>query len=228
MKKDLRGTWPQALLTFFGPVVLILAVRWLLIEPFVIPSGSMIPTLQIHDHIFVSKLAYGVHLPFGRSFLFQWQHPQVGQVVVFRFPESPEVFYIKRVIATAGDEISVGQGSIQVNGKVYSQESIEAPEREEAGFDYYRETSTHSYVVRYLNKEMSHFHPIKVPEKSFFVMGDNRDQSNDSRFWGFVPEENLIGTAQIIWLSCEETLKSAQFLCDPSSIRWDRLLKKVQ
>ncbi len=226
MKKDLRGTWPQALLSFFGPVLLVICIRWLLIEPFVIPSGSMIPSLLIHDHIFVNKLAFGIHTPFKNHFLWQWSHPQHGDVVVFRYPENPEVFYVKRVIALGGEEIEVHQGQVTVGGMTYPQVSI-SPADAETDFKYEKETSARDYVIRHRNKEISEFPKTKVPNGQFFVMGDNRDQSSDSRFWGFVPEENLIGSAQVIWLSCVRTLASAQFLCDPQAIRWQRLLKKV-
>jgi len=227
MKKDLRGTWPQALLTFFAPIFLVVGVRWLLVEPFVIPSGSMLPSLLIHDHIFVNKLAFGVQVPFGNDFLIKWGRPQPGQIVVFRFPPNPDVFYVKRVIAVGGDEVSMSEGVISVNGIKYPQQPLPSTGFEE-GFDYFQETSQSGYIIRSLNKENSSFSTQKVPENHFFVVGDNRDQSNDSRFWGFVPESNLVGKAQMIWLSCEETLSSAQFLCDPSTIRWHRLLKKAQ
>jgi signal peptidase I len=227
MKKDLRGTWPQALLTFFAPILLVVGVRWLLVEPFVIPSGSMLPSLLIHDHIFVNKLVFGVQVPFGNDFLIKWGKPQPGQIVVFRFPPNPDVFYVKRVIAVGGDEVSISEGVISVNGIKYPQQPLPSTDFEE-GFDYFQESSQSSYFIRYLNKESSSLSTQKVPENHFFVVGDNRDQSNDSRFWGFVPESNLVGKAQLIWLSCEETLSSAQFLCDPSTIRWHRLLKKAQ
>lgn len=227
MPKDLRGTWPQAFLTFFAPILLVVGVRWLLIEPFVIPSGSMLPSLLIHDHIFVNKLAFGVQIPFGNKLLTQWGKPKPGQIVVFRFPPNPDVFYVKRVIAVGGDEVSIQNGVISVNGVEYSQQPLPSTGFEE-GFDYFQETSQSQYTVRYVNKDDSFYGVHKVPENQIFVMGDNRDQSNDSRFWGFVPESHLVGTAQIIWLSCQETLASAQFLCDPSTIRWERLLKNAQ
>lgn len=227
MKKDLRGTWRQALFTFLAPILLVVGVRWLLFEPFVIPSGSMLPTLFVHDHIFVNKLAFGIQVPFGNDFLVRWSKPVPGQIVVFRYPPNPDVFYVKRVMALAGDEVEVRDGVLWVNGQEYSQMAI-PPEGFEEGFDYFNETSRSTYVVRYINKEMSSYGPQTVPAGHLFVMGDNRDQSNDSRFWGFVPESNLVGTAQLIWLSCDETLASAQFLCDPSTIRWHRLLKKTQ
>lgn len=225
--KNLRGTWRQALLTFFMPVLVVVGIRWLLFEPFVIPSGSMIPTLQIHDHIFVNKLSFGIQMPFANRFLIQWAHPRAGDVVVFRYPENPDVFYVKRVLAVGGDEISIEQGVVSVNGVPNPQEAFDSEETDN-DFEYFFEKSNRSYTVRYLNKEGSYFGPFQVPDGTFFVMGDNRDQSNDSRYWGVVPESNLIGRARVVWLSCEQTLVTAQFLCDPSTIRWDRLLKKVE
>ncbi len=231
--KDLRATWPQALIAFLTPILLLLSVRWLLFEPFVIPSGSMIPTLLIHDHIFVNKLAFGIRIPFASKFLTQWSRPEKGQVVVFRYPENPEIFFVKRVLATGGDEISVEHGIVSINGKPLEQ--IATPmidDEKDEKFEYWIETSAttmpRTYSIRYLDREKSLFHSTRVPEGFFFVMGDNRDQSNDSRFWGFVPEENAIGTAKVIWLSCEQTLISAPFICAPQTIRWERLLKKVE
>ncbi len=229
-KSDLRGTWTQALATFFSPVILVCLVRWLFFEPFVIPSGSMIPTLLIHDHIFVNKMSYGIKWPFGKNFLFQWSHPSRGEVVVFRYPENPEVYYIKRVIGISGDEISLKDGVIQVNGQAVEQNQIdfrEPPAGDLMPFEYLKESEI-GYMVRYQAKDRAQFPLTKVPENSFFVMGDNRDQSSDSRVWGFVPENNAIGVASRIWLSCDQTLVSAQFICDPQTIRWNRLMKKVE
>ena len=172
-------------------------------------------------------MAYGVHSPFENSFWLQWQHPEAGDIVVFRYPENPEVFYVKRVVAVGGDELSVNKGIISVNGHPYSQVPIQMKPADNV-FDYFEEKSTHPYVVRYKNRDSSFFDSVKVPAGSIFVMGDNRDQSNDSRYWGFVPEGNLLGTAKIVWLACEQTLPSAQFLCDPTTIRFDRLLKKLR
>lgn len=234
--KDLRATWSQGLITFLTPIVLLLSVRWLLFEPFVIPSGSMIPTLLIHDHIFVNKLAFGIRIPFAKQFLAQWSRPEKGQVVVFRYPDNPEVFYVKRVLATGGDEISIEHGIVSVNGSPLEQFPIlmEDKVNDEEGerFEYLTESFSGSavrkYAVRYLNRQLSSLNSTRVPEGSFFVVGDNRDQSNDSRFWGFVPDGHAIGTAKMIWLSCEQTLTSAPFICAPQTIRWDRLLKKVE
>ncbi len=218
-RNDLRATWPQALFTFFAPILILFSVRWLLIEPYVIPSGSMIPTLLIHDHIFVNKLAYGVHLPFSRHWLLNWKTPQRSEIIVFRYPSNPEVFYVKRVVGLAGDKIAVHEGELLVNGEAVPQKKFQ-----EAGFEYYEEAQ---HTVRYLQHSLSNFAEITVPEGSLFVMGDNRDQSSDSRSWGAVPLDHVIGRASFIWLSCRETLATARFLCDPQTLRWNRFFQSV-
>lgn len=220
--KDLRATWPQALFSFLGPLLAVFAIRWLLIEPYVIPSGSMIPTLWIHDHIFVNKLAYGVHVPMGKPWILHWASPKKNDIVVFRYPENPEVFYVKRVVATEGDTVEIRDGEMWINGEVIPQEPLET---DEEGFQHFQEPGRR---VRYLNHQESNFPSTLVPPGQFFVIGDNRDQSNDSRYWGPVPVENVIGRASVIWLSCEETLPSARFLCDPKTLRLGRIFKSIQ
>jgi signal peptidase I len=225
-----KGTWPQALVTFLGPILGVLIFRWLLLEPFVIPSGSMIPTLLVHDHILVNKLSYGVHLPFSEKWLLQWATPKKREIAVFKFPKNPDVFYVKRVVAVAGDEIAVEHGQLLINGEVVPQESSPekySGEQDETDFDHFFELGN---TVRYRagNKENSFYEKTKVPAGYFFVIGDNRDQSSDSRFWGFVPEANAVGRAWVIWLSCDKTLQTAPFLCDPQSMRWARMFLRAQ
>ena len=175
--RNLRGTWPQALLTFFMPVLLVVGVRWLLFEPFVIPSGSMIPTLLIHDHILVNKLRFGVKIPFSNLFLAQWGHPHRGEIVVFRYPENPDVFFVKRVAAVAGDTLEVKEGNLVINGQKVESDPISHYEvlkniRQEEGFDYFREhaldlKSEDTHVVRYKDKVFSSFPPFLL---IFFVV----------------------------------------------------------
>ena len=112
-----QGTWPQALLTFFIPLALVFLFRWFLFEPFVIPSESMVPNLLIHDHIMVKKFSYGFKPPMGDGWLWKFKQPARGDVVVFRFPENRDVFFIKRLIGLPGDEVLVQNGQISVNGK---------------------------------------------------------------------------------------------------------------
>jgi signal peptidase I len=238
--KDLRGTWPQALRQFFGPILGILVFRWLLLEPFVIPSGSMIPSLLVHDHILVNKLAYGIHWPFSETWIFQWSHPEKREIAVFKYPKNKEVFYVKRIVATAGDEVELKRGQLIINGEAIEQAPVQeqttvgnsdslkySGEQDEASYIYFTEAGS---VIRYRleGREYANFAKFKVPEGVFFVMGDNRDQSSDSRVWGFVPEKNLVGRATWIWLSCDKTLQDAPFLCDPKAMRWGRMFKRTQ
>ncbi|MBV2169589.1 MAG: signal peptidase I [Bdellovibrio sp.] len=227
--RSLKGTWNQAILTFLFPILLVLSVRWAVVEPFVIPSGSMIPNLLIHDHILVQKAAYGLHVPFGNPWIFQWSQPQRGEIIVFKYPENPDVYYIKRLIGLPGDKVDVQNGRITINGKKFTLTPYESPSSE-VGFNYYTENNgTKSYVVRFISEEVGgESQSYTVPEGHFFFMGDNRDQSSDSRYWGFVKNDYIVGKAWVIWLSCHSTLPTMTFVCNPSEIRFDRLFKKVQ
>ncbi|MEK6775057.1 MAG: signal peptidase I [Bdellovibrionota bacterium] len=232
-KKNLKGTWRQALLTFFGPVLLVFIFRLFILEPFVIPSGSMIPTLLIHDHLMVFKGSFGIKSPFSDTWWMRWGGPQRGDVVVFRYPKNPQVFYIKRVIGLPGDKLIFENHQLSVNGQVLPTEKWQGkPPLSEDDFGLFLEKNlTKSYVVRYSGDEDSQSSSsrieVEVPEKNYYMMGDNRDQSLDSRVWGFLPDKYLVGRAWSIWLSCENTLLSAQMVCDPLTIRWRRIFKSV-
>lgn len=233
-----KGTWRQALLTFAAPFVIVLGLRWLLIEPFVIPSGSMIPSLLIHDHILVNKLAYGLRIPFSEKYIFFWQHPQRGDIVVFKYPKNINVFFVKRLIGEPGDKVELKNGVLFVNDQELSQTPQTSEQVEQVApdfsapsdfFSYYLEPAReHQHLVRYYTSASSsrNWGPVTVPENSYFMMGDNRDESMDSRFWGFVPEGNIVGRAGVIWFSCESMLPTATYLCDPATLRWHRLLRK--
>ncbi len=232
-----QGTWPQALSLFFIPIFLIFAIRWFVFEPFVIPSESMVPNLLIHDHIIVKKYSYGLKWPIGDGWLVRWTPPQRGDVIVFRYPENRDVFYIKRLIGLPGDKVSVQNGQISVNGKPWGLRPVADDDlSDDLAFNYFHEEvqperlDHEDHVVRFFSKD-AHLGPEEkifvVPENSYFAMGDNRDQSHDSRFWGFIPEELLVGRASIIWLSCRETLASAPFICDPTQLRVERLFKPI-
>lgn len=222
------------------PLLLVLTVRWAVVEPFVIPSGSMIPTLLIHDHIFVTKLSYGLKVPFFDRWLITWSMPTPGDVVVFKFPEKPEVYYIKRLIGVPGNEIRVSNGRISVDGQAWSIETLsELEEKDIIGslndeierFSYFKEKNGQNsdHIIRFFTEKKEHSDETvyKLGPKQYFFMGDNRDQSSDGRVWGVVDEKFLVGRAWMIWLSCEETLSSAPFVCDPTKIRWDRFFKRV-
>ncbi len=227
--RNLKGTWNQAILSFLIPILLVMGFRWAFIEPFVIPSGSMVPNLLINDHILVNKSSYGLRVPFVDRWLAQWKQPQRGDIVVFKYPENPDIHYVKRLIGLPGEEVTVLNGRVEINGRNFEHTPFESSANEKE-FSYFTENNGRiSYVVRFLYSE-AHGEPqvFKIPEGHFFFMGDNRDQSSDSRFWGPVAGHFVVGRAWLIWLSCEGTLPTMTFVCDPSQLRWNRFFKTLQ
>lgn len=243
IKKGRQGRWPQALILFIMPITLVFCIRWLLIEPFVIPSESMVPTLLVHDHIFVNKISYGIKHPFGDGWIWMFNKPQRGDVVVFRYPENRDVFFVKRLIGLPGDHLQIQNGQITVNGEPWRLElSLDSHDNDpDKIFTYFYEKvpgdqrikpqKSEGHEIRLMASGI-HIDPdmrdIIVPKDSYFMMGDNRDQSSDSRFWGFVNRKLIIGKAVAIWLSCSETLESTPMMCDPAKLRVDRIFKGVQ
>lgn len=230
--------------SFLGAVLTILSIRWLLFEPYVIPSGSMIPSLLIHDHIVVNKLAFGIRIPFSKSWLWRFDHPKRGDVVVFKSVEDSGYFMIKRVVGLPGDTIEVNpEGELLVNGSPVQRVPLEEPTNKgqyypvttaDVGADFSNYTffkedldsRQHQIMLSKDNYRYS-IEPLQIPEGHYFMMGDNRDNSKDSRYWGPLPEENLLGRATFVWLSCEETLAYVPFLCNPLKLRWKRFLHKI-
>jgi signal peptidase I len=167
-------------------VLLALFIRTFIIQAFKIPSGSMLPTLQIGDHLLVNKFRYGVKIPFSGKVLIPWGKPEHGDVVVFRFPQDRSVDYIKRVVGVSGDTILIKNKKVFVNDRVV----------EEIHAQY-----TSNSIMPAAAGPRDNFGPIKVPEGKIFVMGDNRDNSYDSRFWGFVDQQDVLGKAFMIYWS---------------------------
>lgn len=233
-----QGTWPQALGIFFLPIFLIFAFRWFAFEPFVIPSESMVPNLLIHDHILVKKFSYGLKWPIGDGWIVQWKQPERGDVIVFRYPENRDVFYIKRLIGLPGDKIVVQNGQISVNGRPWGLQPTEPRILDdESTFNYFTEQvqperlDQETHVIRFFARSEhigAEEKEFIVPEKSYFAMGDNRDQSLDSRVWGFISEDLLIGRASFIWMSCFQTLDSAPYICDPTQFRRERFFQVIK
>jgi signal peptidase I len=217
-------------------VAIALLLRAFVIEAFQIPSGSMIPTLEIGDHIFVSKFAYGVGIPLTDKKILPWHDPQRGDVIVFKFPDDKTVDYIKRVVGLPGDKIEVRRNEIFVNGKPMPRELV-APVFHDRGWELWREHldgHAHPALHRpgaYTDFDlMTRFKRDTVPPDSVFVMGDNRDDSNDSRVWGFVPYELIKGKALIVWWSRDPAHGgwSPSGVADWfSSIRWRRFFHLV-
>lgn len=247
-RRDLRGTWPEALASLAGAVFMILVIRWAFFEPYVIPSGSMIPTLLVHDHILVNKFSYGIRLPFSTSWLVRFGVPKRGDVIVFRSVEDDNVFVVKRVVGLPGDEIEVAEdGNLMLNGErvptrrlseeevfqVFSTWTEEMRDDYLEHYEFFEETlDGRSHVIIHSPARSLHSRgPFKVPEGELFMMGDNRENSSDSRVWGTVSMSKVLGRASIIWLSCEETLEDlpgARPICNPQSLRWKRMAKAIK
>lgn len=219
-----RKPFIDGVLSLLLAIAVVLAIRSVLIEAFKIPSGSMIPTLYIGDQIFVNKASYGIRVPYtdwiGEKPIYLWKFdpPSRGDIIVFKYPEDPSIFYIKRITAVPGDTIEMRNKVLYVNGEALKREPVEEEKLDKIFKDL-------SYTNRYLRENMDpryetfsenrrgivmsdnnahfseNFPPIKVPEDRYFVMGDNRDDSQDSRFWGFVPFHYIKGRAVVIWLS---------------------------
>jgi signal peptidase I len=241
---DLRGTWPRALAGLFLSILIILSIRWAILEPYVIPSGSMIPTLLIHDEILVNKFAYGIRLPFSKNWLVTWAMPQRGDVVVFRSVDDDDKYLIKRVVGLPGEKIFVhANGEIEINGgKVPVSPATEGEIQSLVGdWSENARTRLSSHVQFRIEDLFGKSHPVlrenlnphsdqgpyEIPLNSIFMMGDNRDNSADSREWGFLPLDRVLGRATVIAVGCEETLPDAKQVCNPMSIRMARVFKRI-
>jgi signal peptidase I len=216
-----------------------LTLRWGLYEPFVIPSGSMMPTLLINDHILVSKYAFGLRLPFTSIWLTQPHLPSRGDVVVFRSVEQDDYYMIKRVVGLPGDTVSYSaDAELKINGQTIENTEIEFPSwmaQPELRDDPNRYVLTNEKLGEHthwmlLEKEAIHAVQTEhvIGPGMIFLMGDSRDRSRDSRFWGELPAEKLLGQARWIWLSCQETVSEINFLCDPRHIRWQRTFHRIE
>ncbi len=179
-------------------LLLALFIRTFIIQAFKIPSGSMIPTLQIGDHILVNKLSYGIRVPIWGQYLAEFKRPQRGDVVVFIFPEDRSKDFIKRVIGVEGDVVEIRGKKVYING--------EAVEDSYAHFE--GDDPQGGFFIR------DDYGPKKVPENQIFVMGDNRDRSYDSRFWGFVDLNDVRGKAFLIYWSWDG---------NDRWVRWERI-----
>ncbi|ODS64853.1 MULTISPECIES: signal peptidase I [unclassified Arenimonas] len=210
----------------FPIIFIVLVLRSFLAEPFRIPSSSMMPTLLVGDFILVNKFTYGIRLPVANTKIIEMGSPARGDVVVFRYPGySPEderagTDYIKRIVGLPGDRIAFRDQTLLVNGQPVAKQAAGVYIGSGQGRAM---TGATQYEVdlgegrKHLILEESRFSNPRaegewvVPEGHFFAMGDNRDRSEDSRWWGFVPEENLVGKAFVVWLNCEGWFCSGAF-----------------
>lgn len=188
--------------SFFPVIVAVLVLRSFIVEPFRIPSGSMMPTLLAGDFILVNKFAYGVRLPVVNTKIIDSGSPQRGDVAVFRYPEEPSMAFIKRIVGLPGDRLEYRNKQLYVNGEPVEQRALPASEAVIHGYDLRLEqlgNANHQILVSKGPNEVSW--EYVVPAGHYFTLGDNRDNSRDSRFWGPLPEQNLIGKAFLIWMN---------------------------
>jgi len=238
-----KGTWSEGAGGFLLAIGFAFFIRWGIVEAYVIPSGSMLPTILIHDHIFVNKFIYGLRVPFTKQWMVHFHKPEKGEVLIFRYPKDESIDYIKRIVGVPGDVVEYKDGELYLNDKKVD---VRAPNDQEsnrmklAEQNLIERAPLESYIhgIELLNnhphsellmKGFAHntLERTVIPEGNYLVFGDNRDDSEDSRVWGFVPEENIIGRAMFVWLSCENTLPVLTFICNPLEIRWNRFFHPI-
>jgi signal peptidase I len=188
-------------------VLIALFIRAFVVQAFQIPSSSMEPTLLVGDYLLVNKFVYGIRIPYTSIKFFQFKKPRRGDVIVFIFPLDPSKDFIKRVIGTEGEKVEIIRNKIYIDGR-----SIDDP---------WGHFVTNDFPRGYLQR-MENFGPVVVPKDSIFVLGDNRDNSEDSRFWGFLHVNAVLGKALIIYFSWDRTAES---LLD--KVRWSRIGKLI-
>ena len=207
-KEPTKTKWREYGESLLIAVIIALIVRSFFLQAFKIPSSSMEPTLLIGDHLLVNRLSYVAKVPFADTVLFHLGDPVRGDVVVFRWPKDRSKDFIKRVIATEGETVEIKNKAIFVNGK-HIQDL----------WGVFQDTNIlQGYIPRKDN-----FGPVKVPKDSIFVMGDNRDRSDDSRFWGFVHRDDLVGKALIIYFSWDRNASNPI-----EYLRWTRFGRLIR
>lgn len=238
--------------SIFPVIALITIFRSFIYEPFQIPSGSMMPTLLVGDFILVEKFSYDVKDPVWRKTLYSNNKPQRGDVAVFKYPEQPTVDYIKRVIGVPGDRIiyrnkqlfiekactdaqQADCGKLEMielnlknEGEFYQEQFPQRRYTEKLGdveHDILQTPARREYTEFFFKQRGTAIDEFVVPEGHYFVLGDNRDNSRDGRFWGFVPEDNMVGKAVFIWMSFEFNTDPNSWLPGwvPTGVRFERL-----
>ncbi len=232
-KSNSRKKWIiENVISLGGSLLIVFTIQSSIVQAFKIPSGSMIPTLYIGDHIFVNKFAYGLKVPFSDVvadrpvYLTHQELPKRSDVIVFIDPKDESRYLIKRVVGVPGDTVEMKDKVLYINQKMVSQNLIPAPDAEKilhnlndpeypiGPMDLYTENmDTHDHVIMIdkTNFRSESFGPVTVPPESLFAMGDNRDYSGDSRYWGFVPMKNVKGKAMVIWASFWVSFAENQF-----------------
>ena len=220
-KKSFFKEWVEP---FLIAAVVALFIRQFMVEAFKIPSGSMIPTLAIGDHLLVNKFIYGPRIPFTDIRLFTGKEPKRGEIIVFRYPGDESKNFIKRVIGLPGDKLEIRKGRLFLNDQPVlnvAQGVFEGKEQGSGPLSHDKprlleeQLGVVKYAILHLRDQSSYdFGPKLVPAESVFVMGDNRDNSQDSRVWGFVKYEKILGRASILYWSWDG---------DDRWVRWERI-----
>lgn len=224
--------WVEYGVSFFPVILFVFILRSFIFEPFRIPSGSMLPTLQNGDFILVNKFQYGVRIPILNKKLIPLQNPKAGDVLVFRYPVDPSIDYIKRVVGVPGDMIRYEGKQLYVNDKRIDLTPVGQyfePDRNSYVSQFNEQLGQGSHQILLNTQQNQDYMPITrfpylenceytrqtvecmVPEGYYFVMGDNRDNSLDSRYWGFVPDENVVGRAFFIWMNFSDLGRIGRF-----------------
>jgi signal peptidase I len=219
-------------------VAIALLLRAFVVEAFQIPSGSMIPTLEVGDHIFVSKFAYGLTIPFTNTKIIQLAQPKRGDIIVFKYPLDQSTDYIKRVVGLPGDVIEMRQEELYVNGRIVPRERVPRPyhysDASHAGMEdhegelWLENLDGHKHeLIQEPVRGPRDFERKVIPANNVFVMGDNRDNSSDSRVWGTVDRDLIKGKALIVWWSraSADGMSPLDWL---KSIRWNRFFQVVR
>ena len=217
-----QPTWVEYSGSFFPVILLVFVLRSFLFEPFKIPSSSMVPTLQIGDLILVNKYTYGIRLPVVNKKIIELNNPQRGDVMVFKYPKDTSLDYIKRVVGVPGDKVVYRNKKLSINGKDLEYKQLPDYLDEESltyskQFEENLSGTSHrilndqrapSYVPNpdnFPNRELCTYNSegfaCTVPAGHYFMMGDNRDNSLDSRYWGFVPDQYIVGKAFFVWMN---------------------------
>lgn len=211
--------------SFFPVLLIVLLIRSFIVQPYRVPTGSLEPTVLPGDFIVVNQFAYGLRLPVLNTKIVNVGEPKTGDIALFRYPIDPRIVYVKRVIGVPGDHIVYKNKTLTINGKVIEQKDLGMDLDQEYAMPYAVKvkqemlpTVTHKIFV---HDEIGTAQDtdVIVPPRHYFMMGDNRDNSDDSRHWGFVPEENLVGKAFATWMSWDS---------QNNSIRWIRIGKTVK
>jgi signal peptidase I len=223
-QKKHKSFYKEWIEPFLIAAVVALFIRQFVVEAFKIPSGSMIPTLDIGDHLLVNKFIYGPRIPFTDIRIFTWKEPKRGEIIVFKYPDDEAKNFIKRVVGLPGDKIEIKKGVLFINDQpVQAVAQSSSGEKEQGdGSSYYgkpklleEQLGSVKHRIQYLRDQSDYdFGPKLVPAESVFVMGDNRDNSQDSRVWGYVKYDKILGRALIIYWSWDG---------NDRWVRWERI-----